>query len=119
MSVFDPERPLHRGNMTSYRGQWKALRRLERCLFSWLIGWPVLLLAVMLLATPQLIGVRSAATRDIDGYIFIGLWGGVALLLRVWLGTIKCPRCGFSFYGGERVPRKTCAHCSLDRKSAQ
>jgi len=72
-----------------------------------------------MLAAPQLIGMRNAASSDIDGYIFLGLWAAGALLLRVWLGTIRCPRCGFSFYGGERVPRKTCAHCKLDRKSVQ
>lgn len=104
--------------MTSYREQWKALRRLEWCFSGWLIGWPALSLTVML-AAPQLIGLSKAATHEIDGYIFLGLWLGGALLLRVWLGTVRCPGCGFSFYGGGRVPRKTCAHCKLDRKSVQ
>ena len=35
---LDPKQPFLWGNMTSYREQWKALRRLEWC-FSWLAHW--------------------------------------------------------------------------------
>lgn len=104
--------------MASYTERWKTLGRLEWCFFGWIFVGSMLPFTVML-AVPQLIKFRSAAVREIVGYFFFGTWAGGALLLRLWLGTFKCQRCGFSFYGGARVPRKTCAHCGLDRKVAK
>jgi hypothetical protein len=101
--------------MTLNADQWRPLKRLECYFFSWVVAGLILPFTVSL-AVPQLIEFHSASIRESVGYLFLGTWAGGAFLLRLWLGTFKCPRCGFSFYGGERVPRKTCVHCGVDRK---
>lgn len=101
--------------MVAYTEQWKTMRRLEWCFYSWFFTW----LVIALLELPQMSNFQNLAARDTAMYLCLGTFAGGAFLLRLWLGTVKCPRCGSSFYGGARVPCKACTHCGLRRNAEQ